>query len=73
MSDVGQKFSALYEVSVKANPSEYIMISAGGKAGADKNRGDGGSTDGGRGCGSGSVSVWYELRDSNDHARLCSL
>ena len=42
---------------MKEKPLEYIVLSSGGKVGTDKNRGDGGSSDGDRGCRSGSVSV----------------
>ena len=58
-----QNISTRYERVAKANPPEYILLSAGGEIGAYKNGGDRGSNDDGRGCGA--------LRDSNTHARLC--
>ena len=64
-SEGGHKLSTRYKGAAKENPSEYILLSAGGKVGADKNGGDGGRADGGRGCG--------ELRDSNARARICLL
>ena len=53
----GQKLSNQYEGATKANPSKYILISPGGKVGADKNGGDGGSANGIGACGSSRVSV----------------
>ena len=44
------------------NALKYILLSAGGEVGADKNRGDGGSADGGRGC--------KALCDINARARI---
>ena len=64
-SEGGQKISTRYEGVAKTNPSEYILLSAVRKVGADKNGGDGGSTDGGGGSGA--------LHDSNVRARLCLL
>ena len=57
-----QKLLTRYEGLATENPSEYILISAGGKVGADKNGGDGGSADGGRGC--------RALRESNACAQI---
>ena len=46
-----QKLSTRYEGMAEANTSNYVLLSVGGKVGADKNVGDGGSADGGRGGG----------------------
>ena len=47
----------LYEGEAEAKPSNYILIYVGGEVGADKNRGDEGSSGGG-----GSVSVIVSIR-----------
>ena len=39
-SEGGQKLSTRYKGTVKANPSEYILLSAGGKVRVDQNGGD---------------------------------
>ena len=45
-SEGGQKLSTRYEEAAEANLSNYFLLSIGGKVGADKNRGDGGSAGG---------------------------
>ena len=49
-----QKLSTRYEGAAESSPSNYDLLSVGGKVGADKNGGDGGSFGGG---GSGSVII----------------
>ena len=47
----GQKLSNRYKGTTKANLSNYVLISVGGKVREDKNRGEGGRADGGGGGG----------------------
>ena len=56
-SEWGHKLLTRYKGAVEANPSNKVLLSVGGKVEDDKNRGDGGSADGGRGGGSGIVSI----------------
>ena len=51
-SEGGQKLLTRYDGKTEENPSNYVLLYVRGKAWAEKNRGDGGSADVGRGGGS---------------------
>ena len=57
MSEGGYKLSTQYKEAAEAIPSNYVLLSSGGKVRADNNRGDRRSAGDGRGCGNDRVSI----------------